>query len=71
VEILCAGWRCGGVKVMPFLGDYASEVNFLQAAYSWVLGSFCFFVFICPARLCFLIGEFNPFTFKVSLFFFS
>jgi hypothetical protein len=26
VEILCTGWRCGGVKVMPFLSDYACKV---------------------------------------------
>jgi hypothetical protein len=26
VEILCTGWRCGGVKVMPFLSDYACIV---------------------------------------------
>jgi hypothetical protein len=26
VEILCAGWRCGGVKVMPLLSDYACKV---------------------------------------------
>jgi hypothetical protein len=26
VEILCTSWRCGGVKVMPFLGDYACKV---------------------------------------------
>jgi hypothetical protein len=26
VEILCAGWRCGGVKVLPLLGDLACEV---------------------------------------------
>jgi hypothetical protein len=26
VEIFCTGWRCGGVKVMPFLSDYACKV---------------------------------------------
>jgi hypothetical protein len=26
VEILCASWKCGGVKVMPFLSDYACKV---------------------------------------------
>jgi hypothetical protein len=26
VEILCTGWRCGGVKVIPFLSDYAYKV---------------------------------------------
>jgi hypothetical protein len=26
VEILCAGWRCGGVKVLPLLGDFAFKV---------------------------------------------
>jgi hypothetical protein len=26
VEILCTCWRCGGVKVMPFLSDYACKV---------------------------------------------
>jgi hypothetical protein len=26
VEILCTGWRCGGVNVMPFLSDYACKV---------------------------------------------
>jgi hypothetical protein len=26
VEILCAGCRCGGVKVMPLLSDYACKV---------------------------------------------
>jgi hypothetical protein len=26
VEILCAGWRCGGVKVLPLLGGLACEV---------------------------------------------
>jgi hypothetical protein len=26
VGILCAGWRCEGVKVMPLLSDYACKV---------------------------------------------
>jgi hypothetical protein len=26
VEIQCPGWRCGGVKVMPLLSDYACKV---------------------------------------------
>jgi hypothetical protein len=26
VEILCAGWRCGGVKVLPVLGGLACKV---------------------------------------------
>jgi hypothetical protein len=27
VEMLCAGWRCGGVKVLPLLGGFACKVN--------------------------------------------
>jgi hypothetical protein len=26
VEILCTGWRCEGVKVMPLPSDYACKV---------------------------------------------
>jgi hypothetical protein len=26
VEILCASWRCGGVKVVPLLSDFACKV---------------------------------------------
>jgi hypothetical protein len=26
VEMLCAGWRCGGVKVLPLLGGLACKV---------------------------------------------
>jgi hypothetical protein len=26
VEILCAGWRCGGVKVLPLLGVFACKL---------------------------------------------
>jgi hypothetical protein len=26
VEMLCAAWRCGGVKVLPLLGCFACKV---------------------------------------------
>jgi hypothetical protein len=26
VEMLCAGWRCGGVKVLPLLGSFSCKV---------------------------------------------
>jgi hypothetical protein len=26
VEILCASWRCGEVKVLPLLGGFACKV---------------------------------------------
>jgi hypothetical protein len=26
VKMLCAGWRCGGVKVLPLLGGFACKV---------------------------------------------
>jgi hypothetical protein len=30
VEMLCAGWRCGGVKVLPLLGGFSCKV-YLQS----------------------------------------
>jgi hypothetical protein len=26
VEMLCAGWGCGGVKVLPLLGGFSCKV---------------------------------------------
>jgi hypothetical protein len=26
VEMLCTGWKCGGVKVLPLLGGFACKV---------------------------------------------
>jgi hypothetical protein len=43
VEILCAGWRCGGVKVMPFLSDYACKVCLsVSSRFHYKRLAFCF-----------------------------
>jgi hypothetical protein len=27
VDILCTGWRCGGVNILPLLGGFACNVH--------------------------------------------